>query len=67
MLEEDNQPDCEDKRKDKADTCQNPKRHIPPVGLLLWRKMVTVCCFVWALGLRLWSGSETKIRVVGKF
>ena len=33
----------EDKRKDKAHRtyiCQNPKRHIPPVSLLLWRKMV---------------------------
>ena len=49
-----------DKRKDKAHrahTCQNPKRHIPPVNLLLWHKMVTVRCFVWALGLRLWSVS----------
>ena len=58
----------EDKRsKDKthrAYTHQNPKRHIPPVSLLLWRKMVTMRCFVWALGLRLWSVSETKFRVL---
>ena len=35
--EEDNQNN-EDKRKNRAqraDTCQNPKRHIPPVSLLL--------------------------------
>ena len=51
----------EDKRKDKAHrayTCWNPKKHIPPVSLLLWHKMVTVRCFVWTLGLRLWSVSE---------
>ena len=51
----------EDKRKDKvqrAHTRRNPKRHIPLVSLLLWRKMVAVRCFVWALGLRLWSVSE---------
>ena len=48
----------EDKRKDKAQrahTCQNPKRHIPLASLLLWHKMVAVHCFVWPLGLRLWS------------
>ena len=58
--EEDKQP-IEDKRKDKAHrayTRRNPKKHIPPVSLLLWHKMVTVRCFVWALGLRLWSVSE---------
>ena len=57
----------EDKRKDKEHrvyTRWNPIRHIPPVSLMLWRKMVTVCCFVWALGLRLWSVSETKFRVL---
>ena len=51
----------EDKGKDKAQrahTRRNPKRHIPLVSLLLWCKMVAVCCFVWALGLRLWSVSE---------
>ena len=61
----------EDKRKDKAHreyTRQNPKRHIPPVSLLLlWHKMVTMRYFISALGLRLWSdseaGSETKIGV----
>ena len=33
----------EDKRKDKAQkayTDQNPKRYIPPVSLLLWRKIL---------------------------
>ena len=29
-----------------------------PVSLLLWHKIMTVRCFVWALGLRLWSVSE---------
>ena len=40
----------EDERKGKAQrayTPRNPKRHIPLVSLLLWRKMVTVYCFVW--------------------
>jgi len=36
----------------------NPKRHIPPVSLLLWHEIVTVHCFVWPLGLRPWSLSE---------
>ena len=51
----------EDKRKDKAQrahTRQDPKRHIPLVSLLLWRKMVGVHCFVWPLALRLWSVSQ---------
>ena len=51
----------EDKRKDKAQrayTHLHPKRHIPLVSLLLWRKMVVVCCFVWPLALRLWLSSE---------
>jgi len=39
-------------------TDQNPKRHIPLVSLLLWRKIVAVHPFVGALGLRLWSVSE---------
>ena len=55
----------EDKRKDKAqraNTRRNPKRHIPLVSLLLWRKMVAVRCFVWALGLRLWSVSAAVRR-----
>ena len=59
----------EDKRKDKAQrtyTCQNPKRHIPLVSLLLWHKMVTVCCFIWPLTLRLWSVSEA-VRLKFKF
>ena len=37
------------------------------MSLLLWRKMVTMRCFVWTLGLQLWSGSETKIGVFGNF
>ena len=74
--EEDKQPVViEDKRKDKAQrthTRWNPKRHIPLVSLLLWRKIVAMHCFVWPLGLRLWSvsqtvrqsGSQSKIQVL---
>ena len=60
----------EDKRKDKAQrahTRRNPKRHIPLVSLLLLRKMVAVHCFVWPLGLRLWSSSPSKIQSFGDF
>ena len=60
----------EDKRKDKvqrAHTRRNPKRHIPLVSLLLWHKMVAMCCFIWPPALRLWSGrqagSQMKIQV----
>ena len=42
----------------RAHTRRNPKRHIPLVSLLLLHKMVTVHCFIWPLGLRLWSGSQ---------
>ena len=52
----------EDKRKDKAQrehTRRNPKRHIPLMSLLLRHKMVAMLCFVWPLGLRPWSVSET--------
>ena len=55
-----------DKRKDKAQkayTHQNPKRHILLVSLLLWCKMVAVCCFVWPLALQLWS-VRLKIQVL---
>jgi len=51
----------EDKRNNKVQslhTCWNPKRHISLVSLLLWCKMVAIRCFVLALGLWLWSGSE---------
>ena len=50
----------EDERRDKAQrtyTGRNPKRHIPLVSLLLWRKMVAVHCFIWPVALRLWSVS----------
>ena len=47
-----------DKRKQKADICQNYKRNIPLVSLLLWHKMVAVHCFVWPLALRLWSDRQ---------
>ena len=52
----------EDKRKDKAQraqTRQNPKRHIPEVSLLLWHEMVPICCFVWPPALKLWSGGQS--------
>ena len=51
----------EDERRDKAQwtyTRRNPKKPIPPVSLLLWRKIVAVCRFVWPLALQLWSVSE---------
>ena len=59
----------EDKRRDKAQrayTRRNPKRHILRVSLLLWCKMVAVCCFVWPLALQLWSVSEA-VRLKFKF
>ena len=46
--EEDNDL-IEDKRNSKAQKANirwNYKRNIPPVSLLLWSKMVVVCCFV---------------------
>ena len=59
----------EDERNNKAqrphiDTRQNSKRHISLVSLLLWHKMVAVCCFVRALGLQLWSVSESVSQSV---
>ena len=51
----------EEERRDKAQrtyTRRNPKRHIPLINLLLWRKMVAMRCFVWPLALQLWSVSE---------
>jgi len=51
----------EDERNNEAQrphAHQNPKRHISLVSLLLWCKTVAVRCFVWHLGLRMWSGSE---------
>ena len=65
MLEEADK--IEDKRKDKVHRVYtwNSKRHIPLVSLLLWRKMVTVCCFVSALGLSMSERlSETKFQVL---
>ena len=50
LHEEDHDQLIKDNRKDKvqrAHTCLNPKGHMPLVSLLLWRKMVAVCCFVW--------------------
>ena len=63
----------EDKRKDKAQTehtCWNPKRHIPLVSICYCgvKYMVAVRCFVWSLGLRQWSVSETdQILSFGDF
>jgi len=48
----------EDKRNNVGQrplTRRNPKRRIPLVSLLLWRKMVAVHPFIWVLGLWLWS------------
>jgi len=39
----------------RAYTYRNPKRHIPPVSLLLWHNVMAMHCFISALGLRLWS------------
>ena len=41
-----------------TEACWNPKRHISLVSLLLCRKIAAVRCFVWRLGLQMWSGSE---------
>ena len=52
-------------------TRRNHKRHISLVSLFLWRKMVAIHCFVWALGLQLWSASEwvseTEFQVLAIF
>jgi len=58
----------EDKRNEvqRPHTHRNLKRHISLVSLLLWRKMVAIRCFVWALGLQLWV-SETKFQVLAVF
>jgi len=51
----------EDKRNNKAQrphTHQNPKRHISLMSLLLCHKIVAVRCFIWHLGLQMWSGCE---------
>jgi len=51
----------EDKRMYKAQrepTCGSPQKPIPLMSLLLWHKIVAICCFVWSLGLQLWSVGE---------
>ena len=56
----------EDKRNNEAQrphTHRNPKRHISLVSLLLSCKIVAVRCFIWHLGLRMWSGSEEGSEV----
>jgi len=35
-----------EKSKTQRHTRQNPKEHIPPVSILLWWKIVVVCCFI---------------------
>ena len=55
----------EDKRKDKAHTHWNPKRHIPLVSLLFWHKMVAMHYFIWPPALRLWSGRQAAKQTVG--
>ena len=54
-----------------AHTHHNPKRHMALVSLLLWRKMVAVCCFVWPPALvrkvGRQAGKQMKIRVRFKF
>jgi len=55
----------EDKRNNEAQrphTHWNPNWHILLASLLLWRKIAAVQCFVWHLGLRMWSGSEAVKR-----
>jgi len=48
------------KRKQKAWREQNPKRHMPPVSLLLGYKIMAICSFIWLLGLLPWSVRQTK-------
>jgi len=56
------------KHQEGAQSLQNPKRHIPPVSLLLWRKITAIHCFVLALGLQLWSVRQwDKILIFGDF
>ena len=65
LYEEDKQL-IEDERRDKAQrtyTRRNPKRLIPLVSLLLWRKMVAMRCFVWPVSLRLWAVREA-VRLI---
>jgi len=54
----------EDQRKSRVYTCRNPKRHIPPINLVLWRKIITIHFFVLALYLQLWSMSEMKFQIL---
>ena len=53
----------EDKRKGAEGLYSLEPRHIPLVSLLLWHKMVSLCCFVWPLSLRLWSVSNGGSRM----
>jgi len=39
-----------------------PKRQISLVNLLLWHKIGALRCFIWRLGLQMWSGSEAVRR-----
>jgi len=57
LLEEEEQPNGRYKNgmAQTERTHCNPKRHIPPVSLFLFHKMVVVHCFVWSLSLQLVS------------
>ena len=56
----------EDKMKDKvqrAHTHRNLIKVHASGELLLWHKMVAVCCLIWPPVLRMWSGRQTKIQL----
>ena len=58
------------KRKGKVQmvhTCQNHKRHIPLVSLLLWHKIVVaIRLFICPLALQQWSGRGGRGRQAGR-
>jgi len=56
----------EDKKHKRSTLIRTPKRHIPPVSLLLWHKIMAVYCFVWPLGLWPWSVSEWMSECVSE-
>ena len=59
----------EDKRNGKVQRDHahwNPKRHIPPMSLFLYCKMVAMYCFIWSLVLRQWLVSAW-VRQNSKF
>ena len=46
----------------KVGTCQNQKRQMAPVSLLLQHKIVAVRCFIWLLALQMYSGRQADGR-----